>query len=199
MPQFCAAFGCSNERTIETREQGITFHKFPADSDTRRTWELSLRREGFQATKHSVLCSAHFRTEDFDRTGQTIRLRGRATPSVFNFPPHLLKVEKPGGAADSRQAAADVDPVEEVAHDQSAQPTCRQPTEHFYALPSSTDGLKRKLVEFQCRVEDLERRLRNATDRERRVKESLKSVFEDLKQRNLLNEELEQRLQRYSD
>ncbi len=27
MPDFCAAYGCSHERNIKTRQQGITFHR----------------------------------------------------------------------------------------------------------------------------------------------------------------------------
>ncbi|XP_068609230.1 THAP domain-containing protein 3-like [Brachionichthys hirsutus] len=110
---------------------------------------------------------------------------------------HVLQVKNLRATAESRRAAADTAPVENASRDQSARRTYHQPVEHFYALPSSPDSLKRKLVEAQVRVEDLDRRLRNATDRERRSRECLKSVFEELQRKKLLNEELEQRLQNY--
>uniref|UniRef100_A0A667WP22 THAP-type domain-containing protein n=1 Tax=Myripristis murdjan TaxID=586833 RepID=A0A667WP22_9TELE len=92
MLDFCAAYGCSNERSIETRSRGITFHRFPKDSSLKREWELAVKREGFVATERSLLCSEHFKADDFDRTGQIVRLRHGVKPSVFNFPSHLQKV-----------------------------------------------------------------------------------------------------------
>uniref|UniRef100_A0AAY4B2Q8 THAP-type domain-containing protein n=1 Tax=Denticeps clupeoides TaxID=299321 RepID=A0AAY4B2Q8_9TELE len=83
MPDFCAAYGCSNERTKKTKDQGVTFHN---EGKRRQAWTLALRRKGFVAKPRTVLCSSHFRPEDFDRTGQTVRLREGAIPSIFNFP-----------------------------------------------------------------------------------------------------------------
>uniref|UniRef100_A0A671WKK1 THAP-type domain-containing protein n=1 Tax=Sparus aurata TaxID=8175 RepID=A0A671WKK1_SPAAU len=76
MPVFCAAYGCNNRRSIVTRSRGITFHN---DTSLRRQWESS------------KLCSEHFKPDDFDRTGQIVRLRDGATPSVFNLPCHLQR------------------------------------------------------------------------------------------------------------
>ncbi|XP_061569578.1 THAP domain-containing protein 6-like, partial [Cololabis saira] len=91
MPEFCAAYGCNNQRSLQTRSRGITFHKFPTNESLRRQWEVALRREGFTATKHTKLCSEHFKPYHFDRTGQIVRLRDGAIPSLFNFPSHLQR------------------------------------------------------------------------------------------------------------
>uniref|UniRef100_A0A8C5EIA0 THAP-type domain-containing protein n=1 Tax=Gouania willdenowi TaxID=441366 RepID=A0A8C5EIA0_GOUWI len=88
----CSAYGFSNERCLETRSRGITFHKSNVKSILRRQWELAVKREGFVAAERSVLCSEHFNTDDFDRTGQIIRLRRGVKPSVFNLPCYLQKV-----------------------------------------------------------------------------------------------------------
>ena len=68
------------------------FLRFPENRERRRKWELALRREGFSAGDRTLLCSEHFRSEDFDRTGQTVRLKDGVVPSIFNFPAHLQRV-----------------------------------------------------------------------------------------------------------
>uniref|UniRef100_A0A3B3RLA0 Si:ch73-130a3.4 n=1 Tax=Paramormyrops kingsleyae TaxID=1676925 RepID=A0A3B3RLA0_9TELE len=92
MPDFCAAYGCCNRRCLETRTRGITFHLFPKSRERRRKWEVALRRDGFAATDRTLICSEHFKTEDFDRTGQTVRIKDGVVPSIFSFPAHLQRV-----------------------------------------------------------------------------------------------------------
>uniref|UniRef100_A0AAQ5Y6W5 THAP-type domain-containing protein n=1 Tax=Amphiprion ocellaris TaxID=80972 RepID=A0AAQ5Y6W5_AMPOC len=46
----------------------------------------------FEPNDRSVVCSHHFKSEDFDRTGQTTRLREGVIPSVFIFTNQLHKV-----------------------------------------------------------------------------------------------------------
>ncbi|KAM8746582.1 THAP domain-containing protein 6-like [Acanthopagrus schlegelii] len=104
MPQHCAAYSCSNRRTLLNRSRGITFHKFPKDKDVRKKWEVALRREGFTASDKSVLCSEHFKQGDFDRTGQIVQLRNGVIPSIFNIPVHLQIPEKCRTTATSRRA-----------------------------------------------------------------------------------------------
>ena len=75
----------------------LTFLRFPKDGSIKRQWELAVKRKGFVATERSLLCSEHFKPDDFDRTGQTVRLRHGVKPSVFNFPSHSQKVCVPFG------------------------------------------------------------------------------------------------------
>ncbi|XP_060778334.1 collagen alpha-6(VI) chain-like isoform X3 [Neoarius graeffei] len=63
----------------------------------KKQWETAVRWEGFSATPSSMLCSEHFRTEDFDRTDQTVRIREGAVPSVFSFPAHLHRITEAMG------------------------------------------------------------------------------------------------------
>ena len=70
----------------------LMFLRFPHNAEKRRQWELALRRGGFVASKYCKLCSEHFRSEDFDRTGQTVRLKAGVVPTIFNFPAHLQRV-----------------------------------------------------------------------------------------------------------
>ncbi|XP_060742579.1 histone-lysine N-methyltransferase PRDM9-like isoform X1 [Tachysurus vachellii] len=169
MPDFCAAYRCSNERNIKTKQQGITFHKFPSDKQRRQSWTLALRREGFEPKGRTLLCSCHFRPEDFDRTGQTIRLRQGATPSIFNFSDHLSK--QPSSSRLSRTS--------NKATDQSV-------LDHTYAFDPVK--AKEKLAVSQEKVEKLQRDVRNAKDR--RKKKTVGSLLEDL-EKNLLMESAE--------
>ncbi|KAJ8012371.1 hypothetical protein DPEC_G00042010 [Dallia pectoralis] len=57
MPDFCAAYGCSNRLSLKTRDHGITFHRFPKTGEMRRQWELALRRDGFVAADRTLLCT----------------------------------------------------------------------------------------------------------------------------------------------
>ncbi|XP_051530543.1 uncharacterized protein LOC127427151 [Myxocyprinus asiaticus] len=70
--------------------------------------------------------------------------------------------------------------------------------DHSYALPASPTGLKARLREDLVRVESLEREMRNVTDRERRAKNTVQDLLEDLKGKNVINEEAKERLNFYS-
>ncbi|KAF4099695.1 hypothetical protein G5714_019821 [Onychostoma macrolepis] len=70
--------------------------------------------------------------------------------------------------------------------------------DHSYALPASPTGLKTRLCEVLARVEGLEQELRNVKDRERRAKKTVCDLLEDLKGKNLINEDLKERLSFYS-
>ncbi|XP_053191200.1 THAP domain-containing protein 6-like [Scomber japonicus] len=150
MPDFCAAYGCANQRNITTRSRGITFHRFPKDTILRKHWELALKREGFVAKKRSVLCSEHFKADEFDRTGQIVLLRHGVMPSVFSFPSHLQK-QVPSRTTEASRKAGESLP------------------DHIYALPASPTALKARLNEALARVESLEHEKRNGLIRERRA------------------------------
>ncbi|KAG7272101.1 hypothetical protein CRUP_008281 [Coryphaenoides rupestris] len=66
--------------------------RFPKDKVKRRAWKAALRRRDFEPNDCSAVCSCHFNPEDFDRTGQTTRLKEGVIPSVFAFPGHPCKV-----------------------------------------------------------------------------------------------------------
>ncbi|KAI4900794.1 hypothetical protein NFI96_006579 [Prochilodus magdalenae] len=150
---------------------------FPSDPVLKKKWELAVRREAFIASPSTVLCSQHFQEDDFDRTGQTVRLREGAVPSVFSFPAHLQKKPvTPRRTVTSQRAAA---PVEVETKRKFAQPENLPCEEHLYVAPSSPDKLKEKLSQAYARIEDLERQLRNAKDRERRYKAKLKRYLDN--------------------
>ena len=69
--------------------------RFPLSNPERcQKWVRNLRRQDFKPSRYTVLCSAHFEASCFDRTGQTVRLREDAEPTIFDFPKPLHKVKK---------------------------------------------------------------------------------------------------------
>ncbi|XP_077391094.1 THAP domain-containing protein 6-like [Festucalex cinctus] len=207
MPDFCAAYGCANERSLQTRSRGITFHKFPKGIERRRQWELALRREGFIANDRSLLCSEHFVGEDFDRTGQTVRLKAGSLPQIFNFPSHLQKLVATRKSTAARRAEEILPMVlqnEPPSDDQHAatgerQQSRKTATDHLYALPSCPKALKAKLDAAMKTVRKLQRQKCNAFMRERRAKKNMHALLEQLEDKRLINEELTDKLECYSD
>ncbi|XP_070844826.1 THAP domain-containing protein 6-like [Chaetodon trifascialis] len=198
MPHSCAAWNCTNRFTLETRSRGITFHRFPKNKELRKKWETAVRRDGFSASQSSVLCSEHFRPEDFDRTGQTVRIRDGAFPSVFSFPAHLHRALATRTSRTSKKAqeTLSLDCSQLV---QETKPLPVPSVDHTYALPSSYDDLRARLRAAMNRVESLEKERRNAKDRERRAKNTVSGLLEDLRVKNVINEELKEQLDTYSD
>uniref|UniRef100_A0A8C9RDY9 THAP-type domain-containing protein n=1 Tax=Scleropages formosus TaxID=113540 RepID=A0A8C9RDY9_SCLFO len=87
----CYAFNCTNYRNKQSKEKGLSFHKFPnkeRDKERYQMWIRNCRRDR-PPGKGSVLCSKHFNGDQFDRTGQIIRLKDGAVPTLFAFPEHL--------------------------------------------------------------------------------------------------------------
>nr|XP_061812957.1 THAP domain-containing protein 2-like [Nerophis lumbriciformis] len=185
MPDFCAARGCHNERSAQTKTNGITFHKFPKNKDRRIQWERAVRRHGFVASDRSLLCSEHFKQEDFDKTGQTVRLRANVVPKIFCFSaPVESSLNK------KKQQAA----IAEVQRSRR-----RKITDHQYALPFSPKDLKLKFELALKTVQKLRREKVNALMRERRAKKYMQAALEELKQKNEIIEDLQDKLECYSD
>lgn len=65
-------------------------------------------------------------------------------------------------------------------------------------MPASPTALKTRLNEALARVECLEREKKNAITREKRAKMTVKSVLGELREKNLINEELSEKLSFYS-
>lgn len=73
MPARCVVGGCSNTRNIQ---EGIGLHTIPFYGDNRpeakkrrKRWVdfVKAKREKWEPSKNSVICSRHFKPEDFAR------------------------------------------------------------------------------------------------------------------------------------
>ena len=71
MGKVCAAYGCSNSPS----HKDISLHMFPKDPILKQKWAHAMRRNGFEPNNSSVVCSVHFRPEDFEvaEKGKSIR------------------------------------------------------------------------------------------------------------------------------
>ncbi|XP_076449332.1 uncharacterized protein LOC143285795 [Babylonia areolata] len=111
MVHHCAAINCKNRDGKEVRANGLTFHKFPfSRPNMLQRWIANVRREEpngqpWQPTMATRLCSVHFTAESFDRTGQTVRLKSEAVPTLFQFPDHQLKNCTPRKTKTAKKAA----------------------------------------------------------------------------------------------
>ncbi|XP_053704865.1 THAP domain-containing protein 6-like isoform X2 [Synchiropus splendidus] len=163
------------------------------DMTLRTQWERAVKRSGFVAS--AVLCSEHFKADDFDRTGQTVRLRHGVTPSVFSFASHLQKQVQPRTTRNSRKIE------ESPAVDQPKAIREAKPQSNVMPIPeAATVGLMDKIKNAKlnaalARVESLEHARRNCMIRERRAKKNLDALLEELRETSLINAELRQRLE----
>uniref|UniRef100_A0A672H2L9 THAP-type domain-containing protein n=1 Tax=Salarias fasciatus TaxID=181472 RepID=A0A672H2L9_SALFA len=220
MPDFCAAYGCSNERSLQTRALlFLPFLRFPKSGELRRQWELALKRDDFVVNNRSLVCSDHFHKEDFDRTGQTVRLKAGAVPKIFNFPAHLQRVCLSLAHKNSRHKTyfflihnpiiniyiflllllcSYVFQNQKAATEETQMTRKRESCDHLYALPSCPKALKSKLDAASQMVRKLQREKGNAMARERRAKKNMRALLEELKDKNLINEELKDKLECYS-
>jgi hypothetical protein len=70
----------------------VLYHfRIPSDPARHQQWIAALQRasphlleaDDPEETISKVVCSLHFKAEDFDRTGQTVRLKDTAVPSII--------------------------------------------------------------------------------------------------------------------
>ncbi|XP_068124674.1 THAP domain-containing protein 2-like [Hyperolius riggenbachi] len=163
MPTTCAAFGCSNN---SKRDSHVTFHRLPSHPERRRQWLDLLNRENFIPSLHTFLCSEHFEEPCFDRTGQTVRLRANAVPTIFIYPDHMLdKIALAKKTTIIRLC--------EKPPPQGSTLTSKQPAsllDHAYCLPSPAE-LKRKIWELERKLELAHKKIKIYQQRERRIKQ----------------------------
>ncbi|KAH9371988.1 hypothetical protein HPB48_022018 [Haemaphysalis longicornis] len=72
MPRFCSVFGCNS---TYCRDE-VVFHSFPREPKLAAQWVAAVKREHFKPTKASVLCSRHFRDNDYVRSPSFMRSLG---------------------------------------------------------------------------------------------------------------------------
>ncbi|XP_064171089.1 activating transcription factor 7-interacting protein 2 isoform X1 [Anguilla rostrata] len=85
---YCCVPGCTSYQRREC-DQGLSFHRFPSDPDTRRQWIAMIRRDVgpyFEITDNRRVCSKHFSKDCIERslTGLN-KLKKGTVPSLFTW------------------------------------------------------------------------------------------------------------------
>ena len=93
----CVAFGCKNVNK-KGKKPELSFHRFPSHNskaELRKLWTKAVRRENWEPSLYSLLCSDHFKKEDFrGNSEQRKGLKDDAVPSIFPaLPKHLQNSE----------------------------------------------------------------------------------------------------------
>ncbi|XP_028278921.1 THAP domain-containing protein 6-like [Parambassis ranga] len=202
----CAAAKCRHKRSQESKQAGITFHTFPKDEVLRRKWCVAMHRvEGWKPAQWDVVCSIHFEDADFDRTGQTVRLRKGVIPTVFpNLPQHLQKTPvKPRSTRRSKctplqELPAHCSKKRRVSSLQCNDQEQAQPKlDHDYSCPGS-DTLRLRWFSAQDHIQRLKQQLDKVRMRECRAKRVIKNLLGELKQKNVLIKELQMKLNEHN-
>ncbi|KAG8595048.1 hypothetical protein GDO81_001405 [Engystomops pustulosus] len=168
----CAAINCTSR---QTRGCGKSFHRFPhGRPEILKKWVTNMRRDTFKPSCKAVLCSDHFEECCFDRTGQTIRLRIDAVPTVFSFPGKMRKDRKSqisGPSFDDVEEKFSIPPPLLPDKTQTPEPADKRVTvEHDYCITDSPKALKKRLDEALNSLHNVKRRLKITQQKFRRLK-----------------------------
>ncbi|KAM4706423.1 THAP domain-containing protein 1-like [Discoglossus pictus] len=174
----CAAINCTSR---QTRGCGKSFHRFPhGRPEILKIWVTNMGRDQFKPSSKAVLCSDHFEEFCFDRTGQTIRLRTDAVPTVFTFYGRMKKDKKshsPSPMHEDKEFKTHVPPPQppEEPPVQESSEKCVT-AEHDYCITDSPRALKRKLDEALSNLHIVKRRLKITQQKFRRLKFKVQSL-----------------------
>uniref|UniRef100_A0A3P9J7G5 THAP-type domain-containing protein n=1 Tax=Oryzias latipes TaxID=8090 RepID=A0A3P9J7G5_ORYLA len=193
MPTGCAHANCRN---VVGKFRGVTFHKFPRDPEKLSRWTKFMKRhESWVPKYYDRVCSVHFSSEHFDRTGQTVRLRDNAEPSLPHLPWRFPKVtfintKKEKQLFIHEQKTNNLPVRCHRLHCNVARAAFRQ----FHTYAGSNEDFKLKWQQAERRAETLSRKLRTITRTAMLLKKSISSLKEELKESSLLKERLQQKL-----
>ncbi|RVE51214.1 hypothetical protein evm_004179 [Chilo suppressalis] len=78
----CAVVNCNNTSKVVCRVRGdVSYHRFPRDSNTKEKWIDATGNKDWFPTKHSTICSMHFKEDDYVSTKKR-RLFEKAYPTI---------------------------------------------------------------------------------------------------------------------
>lgn len=86
MVHSCCAVGCTNRGGKDS----VSFYRFPANEEQRQKWTAAVKRDGWQPTSATRLCSAHFAKGKRDSNP----LSPDFVPSIFNHTPSQMRLQK---------------------------------------------------------------------------------------------------------
>ncbi|KAJ8286843.1 hypothetical protein GJAV_G00043940 [Gymnothorax javanicus] len=197
MVSTCCAVGCVNR--ADGRKE-ISFHRIPSDKQRKRLWVRAIKRidavtkKLWVPSKYDVLCSEHFREDDFytSKHRHLKMLKKTAVPSVFSWKP-----ERNSRPVSSRLSAASLEsPVEPAASDACASVEVVT-VDHSYAC--DPDTLKQKYQDTLQKLEEVRTKLHHSRRREKRAKVCIDKILQELAEQRKLSEDAQQMLEAYKD
>ncbi|KAL6470562.1 hypothetical protein MHYP_G00216810 [Metynnis hypsauchen] len=135
----------------------VNFHSFPVDEEVRKKWLVNIKRDNFQITKHTRVCSVHFTGNEFVEGTQRRRLKRSAVPTLFQWNQYG-QVEPRRGVWERRERPEphDMD-IDEASMEHGFEMTC-----HDYCSFPEAAALDLALInneELTKEVEDLRNKL----------------------------------------
>ena len=209
MPNSCCFEGCSN------KPPNVSFHRFPRNDALCKSWKEALGRpEEWLPIGGDRVCSAHFNPSEIVLCGRSARLMEGAVPRRVSSAKCDKTEESGPGLEESGPGLEESGPGPEESGPgteesgpgleesgpgpEESGSDCVQPHDHTYVLPDSFT-LKRRLDFLVDTVEHQKNKLKNCQEREKRLRVSLASMLEKLKEQRALNEEAHIQLEAYSE
>ncbi|XP_034748650.1 THAP domain-containing protein 2-like [Etheostoma cragini] len=141
----------------------LSFHTFPVDEESRRKWFHNIRRERFNITSHTRVCSRHFKSDDLIEPstpkGRRLLPKG-AVPTLFQSNDYFVAEPRRSGVWQRRDTQVDEVPEPMNAHY----------LEHDYCLvpePAAVDNALDKTEDLEKKVDRLMRQVEELSVRQR--------------------------------
>ena len=136
----------------------VSFHSFPVEEGLRKKWIVQIRRDDFQVTKNTKVCSVHFRADDFMEGTRLRCLRKGVFPTLFEWnhfqeqPPRLSIWERRERPL-TPDPDSDVDEVMDFDVERTGHDYCSVPE------AAAVDMVLHENSELKSQVEDLRKQL----------------------------------------
>ncbi|KAJ1164579.1 hypothetical protein NDU88_005015, partial [Pleurodeles waltl] len=194
----------SSRYNLETRDKGITFHRFPKSNPSLLDkWRIAMKRatstgELWMPSRYQRLCSLHFEEKCFDTTGQTKRLRDDVIPSIFNFEHHLKPKQRTRTVVSKRPASESRNvPSKDLEVDHNPINTCASISQdHIYSMPDA-ETLKRKMQDNEEARPHKERELEITVKQEQYGGQTWSTMYNILTEKGLTTAQLNEVLLSY--
>ena len=163
----CCVHECES---TQTKDSGLTFHGFPLnDPELCKRWVIATRWENFSPTNNHFICRNHFTPDDF-LFSTSKKPKPGAVPSVFKF------CNKCPGS----KRKAPTPRISEVIPEKKPKlvPAVKRNS-------PTKEELKKKIKVLQQKVRRKDKKI-----------ESLKSMLDDLVNKNLLSEDISANLEK---
>jgi hypothetical protein len=169
------------------------FLRFPSEEEQKKGWLYQIGWKKFKPTKWATVCSEHFEPESYNNHN----LKKDAIPTIFDEDMKLQqdwRRKKPK----KRQASTSFIPNEDQSN--GAKRKIKKHEDHNYCLPGQIQ-LKERNDSIVKQNAVLRKKLRLSKEAQTRLKKkcsSLKQVIQDLKEKDLVSEGVEELLKEAS-